>query len=59
MSLRKLEKIVHGHEVTEGAGLKVNRLLGTPEPQDLDPFLLLDEFKNVIFRSIRAFKSTF
>lgn len=46
MSLRKLEKIVHAHEVTEGAGLKVNRLLGTPELQDLDPFLLLDEFKN-------------
>lgn len=33
-------------EVMEGAGVKVKRYIGTHYIRELDPFLLLDEFKS-------------
>jgi redox-sensitive bicupin YhaK (pirin superfamily) len=33
-------------DTSDGAGVKLKRILGSPELNMLDPFLLLDEFKN-------------
>ncbi len=38
--LRKL----HGMPTSDGAGVRLTRLIGTPQLADLDPFLMLDEF---------------
>ncbi|MFT3762165.1 MAG: pirin family protein [Pseudoxanthomonas sp.] len=35
---------VRGRAVSDGAGVKLTRVIGGPELPDLDPFLLLDEF---------------
>ncbi|HJT25186.1 MAG TPA: pirin family protein [bacterium] len=44
--LRKISQIVQGLPTSDGAGVKIKRILGSPELNQLDPFLLLDEFKN-------------
>jgi redox-sensitive bicupin YhaK (pirin superfamily) len=46
MDYRAPEKIVTGQSVTDGAGVSLRRALGTQELEDLDPFLMLDEFRN-------------
>jgi len=43
---RHVTKIVTGQPTSDGAGVRLNRLLGTPQLDHLDPFLLLDEFKS-------------
>lgn len=43
-SPRKIEKIVEAVPVTEGAGVKLKRSLGTRDLDYLDPFLLFDHF---------------
>ncbi len=40
--VRRVTRIVKGREEVEGAGVHLLRLMGTPELQMLDPFLLLD-----------------
>jgi redox-sensitive bicupin YhaK (pirin superfamily) len=35
---------VHGRATSDGAGVKLTRVIGGPELPELDPFLLLDEF---------------
>ena len=45
-SLRKITQIIRGMDTSDGAGVKLKRILGSPELNQLDPFLLLDEFKN-------------
>jgi len=35
---------VRGMPASDGAGVKLTRVIGTPQLPDLDPFLLLDEF---------------
>ncbi|MGY0650593.1 pirin family protein [Luteimonas sp. A537] len=35
---------VRGHAASDGAGVKLTRVIGSTELPDLDPFLLLDEF---------------
>ena len=35
---------VHGRPASDGAGVKLTRVIGTPELDMLDPFLMLDEF---------------
>ncbi len=35
---------VRGHATSDGAGVRLTRVIGGPELPDLDPFLLLDEF---------------
>ncbi|KAF2075851.1 hypothetical protein CYY_002837 [Polysphondylium violaceum] len=42
---RLVSKIVNGMNVSDGAGVKLKRTIGGPI-NSLDPFLLLDEFKN-------------
>ncbi|MCM2256323.1 MAG: pirin family protein [Vicinamibacteria bacterium] len=46
MSLRPVVRVVRGMETSDGAGVRLVRMLGTPELSDLDPFLMLDNFKS-------------
>jgi redox-sensitive bicupin YhaK (pirin superfamily) len=41
---RRLVKTLAGMPASDGAGVKLNRIIGQPALPDLDPFLLLDEF---------------
>ena len=43
---RKIAQIIKGLPTSDGAGVKLKRIIGTRELDHLDPFLLLDEFKN-------------
>jgi redox-sensitive bicupin YhaK (pirin superfamily) len=43
---RRVVKTVRGRPTNDGAGVRLNRVMGTPELPDLDPFLLLDEFRS-------------
>ena len=43
---RSVEQILNGQAVTEGAGVKITRLLGTAQQRRLDPFLMLDAFSS-------------
>ncbi|XP_077420625.1 pirin [Vanacampus margaritifer] len=45
MSTRKVDKVVLSVEQDEGAGARVRRSIGRKELQNLDPFLMLDEFR--------------
>ena len=40
----RVARIVTGMPATDGAGVRLSRLLGTPQLDMLDPFLMLDEF---------------
>jgi redox-sensitive bicupin YhaK (pirin superfamily) len=44
--LRKVERIVRGQPSSDGAGVKLLRVIGSAALPDLDPFLLLDEFRS-------------
>lgn len=44
MALRPVEKTVRGLPTSDGAGVKLTRVIGQPALMELDPFLLLDEF---------------
>lgn len=44
MVVRHIKQIVRGTKTTDGAGVKLSRIIGGPELDMLDPFLLLDEF---------------
>jgi quercetin 2,3-dioxygenase len=46
MVLRPAARIVRGMAVSDGAGVKLNRLIGTPQLEQVDPFLMLDEFRS-------------
>ena len=45
-SIRTVERVIRGRPTSDGAGVRLNRLIGSPEMPDLDPFLLLDEFRS-------------
>ncbi|XP_060567284.1 pirin-like isoform X2 [Ruditapes philippinarum] len=42
---RTIEKVIESREQDEGMGARVRRSIGNAELRNLDPFLLLDEFK--------------
>jgi quercetin 2,3-dioxygenase len=44
MTEREVVKQVRGVPTSDGAGVKLTRIIGQPALTDLDPFLLLDEF---------------
>lgn len=46
MGTRRVTRVVHGMPASDGAGVKLTRVIGQPQLQDLDPFLLLDEFRS-------------
>ncbi|GGO78266.1 quercetin 2,3-dioxygenase [Marinobacterium nitratireducens] len=46
MTDRTLERRIQGVPASDGAGVRLNRVIGTPALRHLDPFLMLDEFKS-------------
>ena len=46
MSIRPVKRIVQSKPTIEGAGVKLRRAFGFGDTGDLDPFLLLDDFRN-------------
>ena len=46
MAERSVATIVTGQPTSDGAGVRLTRLIGAPPLEQLDPFLLLDEFKS-------------
>ena len=44
--LRSVVKVVVGQQTSDGAGVRLKRVIGTRALDHLDPFLLLDEFKS-------------
>jgi quercetin 2,3-dioxygenase len=44
--LRSVTRVVAGQPVSDGAGVRLLRSLGTPKLPILDPFLMLDEFRS-------------
>ena len=44
MIKRKIIKTTIGMKTSDGAGVNLTRIIGSPELNMLDPFLLLDEF---------------
>ena len=45
MTTRTIERLVEGQFVSDGAGVRLRRIVGTPQADYLDPFLMLDEFR--------------
>ncbi len=43
---RTVERLVVGHPTSDGAGVKLTRVLTQPLQRRLDPFLMLDAFRN-------------
>src|SRR3977135_3912759 len=41
---REVTRVVQGAPTSDGAGVKLRRVIGQPQLPELDPFLLLDEF---------------
>ncbi len=41
---RRVERLVRGSATSDGAGVRLTRVIGQAQLPDLDPFLLLDEF---------------
>ncbi len=46
MSVRKIRQLLRATALSEGAGVTVQRTIGTPALRHLDPFLLLDHFSS-------------
>ena len=44
--VRPVVTVVTGQDTSDGAGVRLKRVIGTPALDHLDPFLLLDEFKS-------------
>ena len=43
---RAVARVVRGIPASDGAGVRLNRVIGQPGFSELDPFLLLDEFRS-------------
>ena len=43
---RSVDRIITGMPTNDGAGVKLTRIIGQPDLPELDPFLLLDEFRS-------------
>jgi len=46
VKVRAVERRFRGMPASDGAGVRLNRLVGRPGLPDLDPFLMLDEFRS-------------
>ena len=44
MTVRPVAKVTRGMPASDGAGVRMTRILGTPDAQMFDPFLMLDHF---------------
>jgi redox-sensitive bicupin YhaK (pirin superfamily) len=45
-SVRQVARVVRGRPTSDGAGVKLTRVIGQADLEMLDPFLLLDEFRS-------------
>ena len=45
-TLRQIQRIVRGRATSDGAGVKLTRVIGQPDLEMIDPFLMLDEFRS-------------
>lgn len=45
--LRTIKKVITGQKTTDGAGVRLVRVLGHNDTKDIDPFLMLDAFDSV------------
>ena len=45
-SFRQVQRIVRGRPTSDGAGVKLTRVIGQPDLDMVDPFLMLDEFRS-------------
>src|SRR5262245_40433132 len=45
-AVRSVERVIQGQPASDGAGVKLLRVIGSQQLPDLDPFLLLDEFRS-------------
>src|SRR6185312_2514542 len=43
---RSVERVIRGQPTSDGAGVKLTRVIGQRDLEMLDPFLLLDEFRS-------------
>lgn len=46
MRMRSLQRLIRGQETADGAGVRLTRVIGTSQLLQLDPFLLLDDFRS-------------
>ncbi len=46
METRRIRKVVKAHPTVEGAGVHLHRAIGLGQPEEYDPFLLLDDFRS-------------
>ena len=46
LSVRTVQRVVRGIATHDGAGVALTRVIGQPALNELDPFLLLDEFRS-------------
>jgi redox-sensitive bicupin YhaK (pirin superfamily) len=44
LATRSVSRVLKGLPTSDGAGVKLRRVIGQPQLPDLDPFLMLDEF---------------
>lgn len=44
--VRPVLRVVRGMPASDGAGVRLTRIIGQPDLPDLDPFLMLDEFRS-------------
>jgi len=44
--IRPVARVVRGRPTSDGAGVKLTRVIGQPDLDMLDPFLMLDEFRS-------------
>lgn len=45
MKTKEIQTVTHGMPASDGAGVKMTRMIGSPNLPDLDPFLMLDVFE--------------
>jgi hypothetical protein len=46
LTVRPVARVARGVAASDGAGVKLHRVIGTPALGEVDPFLLLDEFRS-------------
>lgn len=46
MSKAFVQQLVQGQATSDGAGVRLNRVIGNQQLRNIDPFLMLDEFKS-------------
>ena len=59
MSIRPVRKILKAQPTIEGAGVNLRRAIGFGDPAEVDPFLLLDDFRSDNMETVSGIKVLF